>query len=434
MIREYFELKRKKEKFENLMLSMGMAKFYLIEDKKIPNGHILKIGIPPTSSYKKFEEKKEQLQDHFKGIVEMEKIRFTSMIQMKVITKDIGNYIYEPVRPDKYYKLYIAKTFDTENFFVDLNKDAHMLIAGVTGTGKSYLLAIMLTNILYYYPKAFEVYLCQTAKKDIDYIKNCKGIKASLYTADETALVLEKAINEINKRAEMFANVGARGLDHYNKVTDSKIKRKLFIFDEISLYMADETDTEEEAAAKNKVWKQIWKIVKLGREVGIHFIGLTQRTTVANLGGNGEIKSQLCRITFRQAQKIDSNNCIDTDLATTLRDRECYVLSTEGLTLVKVPSIDKEMTILNKYLPEIKVANKANETKVEVKTKSFRVESFDSYDDIKLEDYNKITAKKENIVANDEASQEVSTEEPPKKRKGRPRKKGAVIEDVAVTK
>ena len=42
MIREYFQLKRKKEKFENLMLSMGMAKFYLIEDKKIPNGHILK--------------------------------------------------------------------------------------------------------------------------------------------------------------------------------------------------------------------------------------------------------------------------------------------------------------------------------------------------------------------------------------------------------
>ena len=80
MIREYFQLKRKKEKFQNLMLSMGLDKFYLIEDKKIPNGHILKIGIPPTSSYKKFEEKKEQLQDHFKGIVEMEKIRLIKYI------------------------------------------------------------------------------------------------------------------------------------------------------------------------------------------------------------------------------------------------------------------------------------------------------------------------------------------------------------------
>ena len=432
MIKEYFQLKRKKEKFQNLMLSMGLDKFYLIEDIKITNGHVLKIGIPPTSNFKKFEEKKQQLESHFKGIIEMEKIRFSSMIQMKVITKDIGNYMYAPVRPDKYYKLYIGKKFDNESFFIDLNTNSHILISGVTGSGKSYLLATMLTNLLYHYPKSFEVYLCQTAKRDIDYLKKCKGIKASLYTADETALVLEKAINEINKRSEMFSNVGAKGLDHYNKVTDSKIKRKLFVFEEISLYMADETDSDEEATAKNKVWKQIWKIVKLGREVGIHFIGLTQRTTAANLGGSGEIKSQLCRITFRQAQKIDSNNCIDTDLATTLRDRECYVLSTEGLNLVKVPSIDKEMTILNKYLPEIKVSNKANETKVEVKTKSFRVESFDSYDDIKLEDYNKITAKKENIVANDEASQEI-TVEAPKKKRGR-RKKGAVIEDVAVTK
>ena len=433
MIREYFQLRKKREKFQNLMVSIGLdSNFYLIEDKPIKNGHVLKIGIPTTSNYKKFEEKKEQLESHFKGIIEMEKIRFSSMIQMKVITKDIGNYMYAPVRPDKYYKLYIGKKFDNESFFIDLNTNSHILISGVTGSGKSYLLATMLTNLLYHYPKSFEVYLCQTAKRDIDYLKDCKGIKASLYTADETALVLEKAINEINKRSEMFSNVGAKGLDHYNKVTDSKIKRKIFVFEEISLYMADETDSDEEATAKNKVWKQIWKIVKLGREVGIHFIGLTQRTTAANLGGSGEIKSQLCRITFRQAQKIDSNNCIDTDLATTLRDRECYVLSTEGLNLVKVPSIDKEMTILNKYLPEIKVSNKANETKVEVKTKSFRVESFDSYDDIKLEDYNKITAKKENIVANDEASQEI-TVEAPKKKRGR-RKKGAVIEDVAVTK
>ena len=432
MIREYFQLRRKKEKFENLMLSMGLDKFYLIEDVKITNGHILKVGIPSTSSFKKFEEKKQQFEDHFKGIVEIEKVRFTSMIEMKVITKDIGNYMYEPVRADRYYKLYIGKTFDTENFFIDLNKDAHVLIAGVTGTGKSYLLATMLTNLLYHYPKSFEVYLCQTTKRDIDYLKDCKGIKASLYTADETALVLEKAIAEINKRSEMFASVGAKGLDHYNKVTDSKLKRKLFVFEEISLYMADETDTEEEATAKNRVWKQIWKIVKLGREVGIHFIGLTQRTTAANLGGSGEIKSQLCRITFRQAQKIDSTNCIDTDLATTLRDRECYVLSTEGLNLVKVPSTDKEMTILNKYLPEIKVAGKTIEVKTEVKTIKFQYETFSNYTDMALQDYNKITAKKENIVANDEDSQEI-TVEAPKKKRGRPRK-GAVIEDVAITK
>ena len=62
----------------------------------------------------------------------------------------------------------------------------------------------------------------------------------------------------------------------------------------------------------------------------------------------------------------------------------------------------------------------------------FQYETFSNYTDMALQDYNKITAKKENIVVNDEASQEI-TVEAPKKKRGRPRK-GAVIEDVAVTK
>ena len=58
MIREYFALRKKKEKFQNLMLSIGLDKFYLIQEKKIKNGYILKIGIPTTSNYKKFDDKK----------------------------------------------------------------------------------------------------------------------------------------------------------------------------------------------------------------------------------------------------------------------------------------------------------------------------------------------------------------------------------------
>ena len=72
MIKEYFQLRKKREKFQNLMVSIGLdSNFYLIEDKPIKNGHILRVGIPTTSSYKKFEEKKQQLESHFKGIIEI---------------------------------------------------------------------------------------------------------------------------------------------------------------------------------------------------------------------------------------------------------------------------------------------------------------------------------------------------------------------------
>lgn len=418
---------KQKKKWENLMTVMKLDGFYLVEDKKITNGHILKIGIPANSSFKEFEKKKEAFQDRFKGLVEIEKIRFTSIIQMKVINKDIGNYEFKPVL-SKSNKIYVGKEFDGTDYFIDLNKDPHILIAGVTGTGKSYLMATMLTNLICFHSKSYEIYLCQTAKRDIDYLANCKGVRATLYTPEETTLVLEKALKEMDRRYKIFSKYGIKGgIDTFNEVSINKLKRKLYVFEEISLYMPDETDNEEESKAKNEVWTRIWKLVKLGREAGMHFIGLTQRTTVANLGGSGEIKSQLCRITFRQATELDSRNCIDCDLAKELKERECYVLSTDGLKLVKAPSTDKKMTLLKKFVPEIQVLEK------------------DSLEEIKIEEEDIQELIDDNSASEDnECPNEIELEEPnkefgkltlvtteaKKKKRGRPSKKGAKkIED-----
>lgn len=370
----------KRKQFRNLMSVMKLDGFYLIEDKKIMNGHMLKVGIPPTSSYENFLKAKPKLEDYFKGIIEIERIRFASYMNVKIITKDIGNYKFAPVESGP-SKLYIGKEFDGNDYFVDLNKDAHVLIAGVTGTGKSFLLASMLTNLIYNHSKFYDIYLCQTAKRDIDYLKNCKGVKATLYTENEISYVLNRALKEINRRSEIFSKLGTRGIEHYNKVSKYRMKRQLYVFEEISLY----EDCEN-------IWNNIWKIVKLGRESGIHIIALTQRTTAANLGGSGEIKSQLARITFRQAQAIDSCNCIDCDLATKLKDREVYCLTTDGLKLIKVPTVD--MDRLNEYVPEIKCYNSdAEEIQV-----SEEPEHFETYIDMRIEDYERLNKKPEKKV------------------------------------
>lgn len=370
----------KRKQFKNLMAVMKLDGFYLIEDKKIMNGHMLKVGIPPTSSYETFLKAKPKLEDYFKGIIEIEKVRFASYMNVKIITKDIGNYEFAPVKSGP-SKLYIGKEFDGNDYFVDLNKDAHVLIAGVTGTGKSFLLATILINLIYNHSKFYDIYLCQTAKRDIDYLKNCKGVKATLYTENEITYVLDKALKEINRRSELFAKNGTRGIEHYNKVSKYKMKRQLYVFEEISLY----EDCE-------KIWNNIWKIVKLGRESGIHVIALTQRTTAANLGGSGEIKSQLARITFRQTQAIDSCNCIDCDLATKLKDREVYCLTTDGLKLIKVPTVD--MDSLNQYVPEIKCYD-PNTEDIQV---SEEPDHFETYIDMRIEDYERLNKKPEKKV------------------------------------
>lgn len=398
MLFEYFKFRKQQQKFSNLMKVMKLEGAYLIEDKKITNGHLLKVGIPSTLSFIDFEKKKEQLEARFKGIIELEKIRFTSMLTMKIITKDVGVYDFAPVRT-KPTQVYLGRLFDNTDYFLDLTKDPQILIAGVTGTGKSFLLASILTNLIYNNSNNFELYLCQTAKRDIDYLKNCKPVKMNLYNPNETAIALQKAVDEINRRSELFANNGFRGIDHYNSKNSKKLKRKVYVFEEISLYMPDDTDTEADQKEKSKVWTLIWKIVKLGRESGIHFIGLTQRTTVANLGGSGEIKSQLTRITFRQSTELDSRNCIDCDLAKDLKDRECYVLGNQGLQLIKVPNIDKEMTLLNKYVPEIIIYDeekqKRSSSKVE-EVKFSQPYSITNNDEkvIKLNEITKKTNKK----------------------------------------
>ena len=100
-------------------------------------------------------------------------------------------------------------------------------------------------------------------------------------------------------------------------------------------------------------------ILKLGRSAGIHVIMLSQRSTVSNLGGkNGDIKSNLTKITFYQNSNTNSQNVLDTNDATRLDNLECCVLDTKGITVIKVPYVDEYMTILHKYVPEIHIYDK----------------------------------------------------------------------------
>ena len=177
MLMEYFKLRSKREKFDNLMTVMKLDGFRLIEDKKIMNGHILKISIPATSSFENFEKKKAQLEDHLGAIIELEKIRFTSMFTAKCINKDIGKYKFDIVKAPE-NKLFIAKEFDGTPFLLDLDKEAHLLIGGQTGTGKSFLLASILTNLIAT-NKNIEIYLSQIMKGEIGLFSNCASLSKS---------------------------------------------------------------------------------------------------------------------------------------------------------------------------------------------------------------------------------------------------------------
>ena len=346
-------IKKWNELMDELKLYSKKSNFIpqVTDVKFIDNGYILSIHIPTGLNVKDVESNKEAIENKFKGIVTIEKIRFSSLVKVKVINKDIGKFIFEPVKsfPNQ---IYIGKTFDGEDYFIDITKACHILIGGATGIGKSFLLSSILTNLIYNSSNSIEIHLLQIMKGEVGLFEKCKSVKFVGKNLKEVAYDLNKLANLVDERSKRFIELGVKNLNHYNKHYKSKMKRIYCITEEISFFMPQEADKEEDKELKNKCWSSILAIAKAGRSSGIHLISLTQRSTTTNLPS--DVKSQLCRITFRQISSIDSRNIIECDDATQLEDRECLCYGTsKAMEVIKTPWIDEDFKILHEYVPEI---------------------------------------------------------------------------------
>lgn len=327
--------------------------------KLIDNGYLLDVHIPTGLSSKDIESNKEAIENKFKGIVTIESIRFSSLAKIKIINKDIGKFEFKPVKayPNQ---IYIGKTFDGADYFIDITKACHILIGGATGTGKSFLLSSILTNLIYNSSNSVEIHLLQIMKGEVGLFEKCKPVKFVGNNLKEVAYDLNKLAKLVDERSRKFTKLGVKNLNHYNKHYKSKMKRIYAITEEVSFFMPQEADTEEDKELKNKCWSAILTIAKAGRSSGIHLLSLTQRSTITNLPS--DVKSQLCRITFRQISSIDSRNIIECDDATQLEDRECLCYGTsKAMEVIKTPWIDEDFKVLHEYVPEIIIPGVKNE-------------------------------------------------------------------------
>lgn len=329
--------------------------FKIIKNKQIKNGVELTVKCPVGKSYKDLEKNIDSLESSLKGIVTIENIRFSDLIKIEVINKELKNYDFIPVKSPN-NMLFIGKNFSEKNFFIDIEKDPHILIGGMTGTGKTFLLSSILTNLIYNNSNTIDLYISQIIKGEIGQFSNCKPVKFVGNTLEEVSIMLEKIAKKVDERCRKFNSQGYKNLSHYNKNNKNKLKRIYFVIEEVSFFISNDSDPDEIKQLKNKCWANILTIVKAGRAAGVHFLSVTQRSTVANIPS--EVKSQMCCITLRQRSKRDSENIIEDSSAVKLKERECLVFSSQGLDMIKVPSIDENYEILKKYVKEIIVPNK----------------------------------------------------------------------------
>ena len=374
------------KKWEDLMRNMKIKNedkdtFEPIKIAVFDNGITYIIKIPSGFKVDKLESIIDEINTHFQGVTTIKRVKFSNCCIVKIITKDVGDFEFSPIKC-KEYELYIGKTLDLQDYKIDLTKAAaHLLIGAPSGKGKSFLLASILTNLIYNSSDNIELYLLQIMKGDVANFEKCKPVKFTAYTLAEVAWGLEKAVEIITNRDKKFRSVGINNLKNYNKhYPKSKLKRVYLVTEEISFFMENNTDTEQEGKLKARCLEALKTIVKAGRSAGVHLITITQRSTVDNIPST--LKSMMVRVSLGQISSIDSRNIIESDDAIYLEDKECYVYGDiPGLTPIKIPTIDEDFTILNKYVPEIKtpeVLSKSKKyTEVENKTDNKEIKDTD---------------------------------------------------------
>ena len=146
--------------------------FKIIKNKQIKNGVELTVKCPAGKSYKDLEKHIDSLESSLRGIVTIEDIRFTDLIKIEVINEELKNYDFIPIKSPNNL-IFIGKNFSEKNFFIDIEKDPHILIGGMTGTGKTFLLSSILTNLIYNNSNTIDLYISQIIKGEIGQFSNC---------------------------------------------------------------------------------------------------------------------------------------------------------------------------------------------------------------------------------------------------------------------
>lgn len=313
------------------------------------------LNIPAGLTVDKLESIKEAIDSYFKGVTTIKKVKFTDYCIVKIITKNLSDYEFEPIKCSE-SELFIGKSLDIENYKIDLTKAAaHLLIGAPSGKGKSFLLASILTNLIYNSSDMIDLYLLQIKKGDVGIFEHCKPVKYTAYTLEEVAWGLEKLVTIADERDKKFNSLGVKNLKHYNKhYPKRKMKRIYTVTEEISFFMPNDTDNDNIKKLKERCLEALKTLVKAGRSSGVHIISVCQRSTIENIPST--MKSMMIRISLGQLSAIDSKNIIESNAAIYLENKECLVYGYEPeQKTIKIPTIDEDFLILHKYIKEIKI-------------------------------------------------------------------------------
>ena len=232
--------------------------------------------------------------------------------------------------------LALGKDISGKNFFANLNKMPHLLIAGTTGSGKSVGINTMILSLLYRFaPNECKLILIDPKMLELNIYQDIPHLLTPVVTDPNKAVyALKWIVREMENRYKLMSEINVKSLDSYNeKISktlldgrkiyrkvqtgiDSETRQPIYEKREIPLekmplivVVVDEMADLMMVAGK-EVENLIQRLAQMARASGIHLIAATQRPSVDVI--TGTIKANFpCRISYKVASKFDSRTILN---------------------------------------------------------------------------------------------------------------------------
>ena len=219
----------------------------------------------------------------------------------------------------------LGKTINGEEYIADLAKMPHLLIAGATGAGKSVTLNAIICSILYKAsPEEVKFIMVDPKRVELGLYEGIPHLLTPIVTDPKRAAnALKWAVNEMEVRYRLLAQLGVRNIEQYDRQVREMIHPTLFDDHPESpkplpyIVIAIDELADLMMVARSEVETSIARLAQMARAVGIHLVLATQRPSVDII--TGVIKANIpSRIAFRVSSKVDSRTIIDSNGAEAL--------------------------------------------------------------------------------------------------------------------
>jgi S-DNA-T family DNA segregation ATPase FtsK/SpoIIIE len=243
--------------------------------KKTDNSVIHVFRLPCGMCLKDFTDKQDAISQYLGGR-EIE-IKYTyKAIQIEVFnSKEVAEIPFEmphvkgsvafPVGYTRHGKLITVVLSDGE---------PHLLIAGATGSGKSYCLRLIATYLLL--QKSVDLHMLDfKGGAEFGIFEKCNHVLSFGKNMADAARIISDLHKEVDKRLALFYEKGCVLIDDYNEISKVKMRPQIFMIDEYA-----------EIANQKKILPELHSLTARGRAVGIHVIVGTQRASASILDGD----------------------------------------------------------------------------------------------------------------------------------------------------